>query len=171
MTLESEQRSRDQTEETYDSRTDEIVDATVMRITGAGHLVVYPAGGMDDVQVGNPVRVIVPGKGVRPYLALEVREEHISSPISSNWAIIVSGHESMEACRVSLNGVPLRTIDHMNQPTTEMRLPRDGSLSFHIPEGVELNSASIVEVRDGDRLLRSVPFNEIRGMKSFPSES
>lgn len=171
MTLESEQRSRDETEESYDHRTDEIVDATVMRVTGAGHLVVYPNGGADDVRPGNPVRIIVPGKGVRPYLALEVREEHISSPFSSNWAIIVSGHESLEACRVSLNNVPLRTIDHMNQPTTELRIPRDGALAFHIPDGMELNSGSIVEIRDGDLLLRSVPFGEIRGMKPSPTES
>ena len=152
-------------------RTDEIVDATVMRVTGAGHLVVYPAEGAEDVRVGNPVRIIVPGKGVRPYLALEVREEHISSPFSSNWAIVVSVHESIEACRVSLNNVPLRTIDHMNQPTTELRIPRDGALAFHIPEGMEMNSGSIVEIRDGDRLLRSVPFGEIRGMKPSPTES
>jgi len=170
MTLESEQRSRDETEERYDLRTDEIVDATVMRVTGAGHLVVYPDGGAGDVRVGNPVRIIVPGKGVRPYLALEVRDEHISSPFSSNWAIVVSGHESLEACRVSLNNEPLRTIDHMNQATTELRLPRDGALAFHIPDGMEMNVASIVEVRDGDRVLRSEAFGEIRGAKAPPAE-
>jgi hypothetical protein len=170
MTLETEQRPRDETE-SYDSRTDEIIDATVMRITGAGHLVVYPESEMDDVRVGNPVRIIVPGKGVRPYLALEVREEHISSPFSSDWAIIVSGHESIEACQVSLNNVALRTIDHMNQASTDLRLPRDGALAFHIPHGIVLSSASVVEVRDGDRLLRSEALGEIKGAKLPPIET
>jgi hypothetical protein len=171
MTLETKQRSRGEVEEDYDSRTDEIVDATVMRVTGAGHLVVYPVGGMGDVRVGNPVRVIVPGKGVRPYLALEVREEHVSSPFSSNWAIIVSGHESIEKCQVSFNGVPLSTIDHLGHATTELRLPRDGALAFHIPANMELDRAYLVEVRDGDRLLRSEPLGEVRGMRPLQPET
>ena len=171
MALKTKQKPRNETEDDYDSRTDEIVDATVMRITGAGHFVVYPAGRGQDVRVGNPVRIIVPGKGVRHYLALEVREERMSSPISSNWAILVTGHESIEACRVSYNHVPLSTIDHMNHAVAELRMPRDGALAFHIPDEMELNDAFVVEVRDGDRLLRSQAFGEIRGVKPPPTET
>jgi hypothetical protein len=73
MTLETEQRSREDTGYGDGSGYDEIIDAKVARITGAGHLVVYPVEASDDVEVGDPVKVIVPGKGLRPQVSLGLR--------------------------------------------------------------------------------------------------
>jgi hypothetical protein len=168
MTLETKHRSRDDTVEAY--RTEQVVDGTVMRITGAGKYIVYPNTGRNGVRVGNPVRVIVAEKTVRPIVSLEVREERISSPISSTWAIIVSGHESIERCQVFYNHMQLSTIDHLGELKSEMRMPRDSSLSFHIPDSMELNDAYMVEVFDGEHLLRSDTFGSVRtiGMATSP---
>ncbi len=165
MTLETRRRSRNNTEEVTEYRTDQVVDGTVMRITGAGKFIVYPNGGRNGVRVGNPVRIIVAqSQVVKPIIAVELREEHMTTPISSNWAIIVSGHQSIERCRVFYNHAQLNTIDHLGEVKSEMRMPRDGSLSFHIPDSMELNDSFLVEVTDGDQLLRSDTFGAIRTM-------
>jgi hypothetical protein len=160
MTLETKHRVRDGTEEAY--RTEQVVDGTVMRITGAGKFIVYPNGGREGVRVGNPVRLIVSEMTVRPLVLLDAREERITSPISSTWAIIVSGPQSIEKCRVFYNHVQLSTVDHLGVLKSEMRMPRDTSLAFHIPDTMELNDAFLVEVFEGDRLMRSDTFGSIR---------
>ncbi len=160
MTLETKHRPREEEADVY--RTEQVVDGTVMRITGAGKFIVYPNVRRNGVKVGNPVRIIVAEKTVRPLVSLEAREERMTSPLSSTWAIIVSGHPSIERCRVFYNHVQLSTIDHLGELKSEMRMPRDGALSFHIPDNMELNDAHMVEVFEGDRLLRSETFGSIR---------
>lgn len=168
MTLETKRRYHDDTAEAY--RTEQVVDGTVMRITGAGKFIVYPNNGRGGVRVGNPVRIIVAEKSVRPIVSLEAREERITSPMSSTWAVIVSGHDSIERCRVFYNHVQLSTIDHLGELKSEMRMSRDSSLSFHIPDSMELNDAYLVEVFDGDRLLRSDTFGSIRMGVATPTK-
>jgi hypothetical protein len=162
MAQESQSRYRQDREEPEEYRTEEVIDGTVMRVTGAGNFVVYPAKRSNGASVGNPVKIIVSEKMVRPLVSLEAREERISSPMSSNWAIVVSSRQSVEKCRVFYNHVQLNTVDHMGDARSELRMPRDGSLSFHIPDSMTLSDAYMVQVRDGDRLLRSETFGSIR---------
>ncbi len=168
MTLETKHRPRDETAEAY--RTEQVVDGTVMRITGAGKFVVCPLTGRNGVRVGNPVRIIVAERTVRPPVSLEAREERPTFPISSTWAIIVSGYESIERCRVFYNHMQLSAIDHLGELKSEMRLPRDSSLSFHIPDSMEVNDVYLVEVFDGDHLVRSDTFGSIRTMPPVRTE-
>ena len=78
MTYETKRRPRDDTAEAY--RTEQVVDGTVMRITGAGKLIVYPATGRSGVRVGNPVRIIVAEKSVRPIVILLSRAVRSPTP-------------------------------------------------------------------------------------------
>jgi hypothetical protein len=170
MTQETEQRTRDDSQVVYDTNVVETVDARLMRITGAGNYVVYPlekSRNLRDVKVGDPVKVIIPGKG-RTDISLEAREEHVSTPIMSNWAIVVFSRESIELCRVYYAGVLLTGVDHMGAGRTELRLPRDGSVTFRIPDTVQIDDAAMVEVRDADTVLVSVPFGSIRGVRATP---
>jgi len=169
MAQEIRTRSRDDVRGTNEFRTEELIEGTIMRITGAGNYIVYPVTENDEVRVGNPVRIIVGEKIVSAVASLEAREDHISTPILSNWAIIVSGHQNIERCRVFYNNVQLSTIDHMGTLRSEMRLPRADSLWFRIPDTMEVNDAYLVEVRDGDRLLRSETFGSIRFIPAPPS--
>jgi len=168
MTVETRQRSRDEPADRYDAGVDEVVEGRVMRITGAGKFIVYPVDARGrDVKVGDPARIVIPGKLLHDIM-LETREDRISTPIASNWAIIVSGRQSVERCRVFYNSVQLNAIDHMGQARAELRLPRDGSLTFRIPDYMEINDAFLVEVRDGEVLLRGEPFGAIRRLRAPP---
>jgi hypothetical protein len=169
MAQQTQSSSRDDILEPNEYRTQQVVDGTVMRITGAGNLIVYPASRSHDINVGNPVKIVVAEKTIRATVSLEARQDPISTPISSNWAIIISGPQSIERCRVFYNRVQLKTVDHIGELRTEVRMPRAGSLFFRIPNSMELNDAYIVEVRDGDRLLRSESFGAIRTMPAPPS--
>jgi hypothetical protein len=164
MTLETEQRSREKAGDD-DSGYDEVIDAKVMRITGAGHLVVYPVQEAGDVEVGDPVKVIVPGKGLRPHVSLELREDTLSLPISSRWAIVVSLDQSVAACRVFYNHMQLNAIDHLGHATLESRVSRDEPTAFHIPDYMEMGDGFLVEVRDGDLLLRTATLGEVRELQ------
>jgi hypothetical protein len=152
-------------------RTEQVIDGTVMRITGAGNMIVYPANRSDDAHVGNPVKIIVAEKTIRATVSLEAREDPISTPIPSTWAIIISGPQSIERCQVFFNQVQLKTVDHMGELRSEVRMPRAGSLYFRIPDSMALNDAYVVQVRDGARLLRSETFGSIRIMPAPPSRA
>jgi len=161
MAQQTQSRVREDTDEPNEYKTEEVVDGTVVRITGAGNFVVYPVSKGSAVRKGNPVRIVVAEKMVSPMVSIEAREERISTPISSSWAVVVSTRQSIERCRVFYNRVQLSTVDHMGQAKSELRMARDSSLSFHIPDSMELDDAYPVQVRDGDRLLRSEAFGSI----------
>jgi hypothetical protein len=169
MAQQTQSSSRDDAGEPNEYRTEQVIDGTVMRITGAGNMIVYPSNRSDDAHVGNPVKIIIAEKTIRTTVSLEAREDPIVSPIPSTWAIIVSGPQSIERCQVFYNRVQLKTIDHMGGPRSEVRMPRAGTLYFRIPSSMELNDAYIVQVRDGARLLRSETFGTIRTMPAPPS--
>jgi hypothetical protein len=162
MAQQTQSGSRDDILQPNEYRTQQVIDGTVMRITGAGNLIVYPVSRSHDMNVGNPVKIIVAEKTIRAMVSLEAKHEPISTPISSTWAIIVSGPQSIERCQVFYNHVQLETIDHMGKLRTEVRMPRAGSLYFRIPDSMDLDDAYVVEVRDGDRLLRSETLGAIR---------
>lgn len=171
MAQETQIRSRDDTGEPTEYMTEQVVEGTVKRITGAGNFVVYPMNSGDDVRVGNAVKITVAQKMVLPMITVQAREERISSPISSSWAIVVSGHQSIERCRVFYNSAQLSTIDHMGEARSELRMPRDSFLSFHIPDSMELNDAYLVQVKDGDRLLSGMTFGSIRMSRASTAPS
>jgi hypothetical protein len=169
MAQQTQSSSRDDVLEPNEYRTQQVIDGTVMRITGAGNLIVYPASRSHDANIGNPVKIIVAEKTIRAMVSLEARRDPISTPISSTWAIVISGPQSIERCQVFYNHVQLKTIDHMGELRAEVRMTRAGSLFFRIPDSMELNDAYFVEVMDGDRLLRSEAFGTIRVMPAPPS--
>jgi hypothetical protein len=170
MAQQTQNSSRDDLGEPNEYRTEQVIDGTVMRITGAGNMIVYPASRSSDAHVGNPVKIIIAEKTIRMAVSLEARKDPISTPIPSTWAIIISGPQSFERCQVFFNHVQLKTIDHMGELRSEVRMPRAGSLYFRIPASMELNDTYLVEVRDGDRLLRSETFGSIRVMPAPPSK-
>jgi hypothetical protein len=170
MAQKTQSSSRDDVGEPNEYRTKQVIDGTVMRITGAGNMIVYPASKSNDARVGNPVKIIVAEKTIRAIVSLEAREDPISTPISSTWAIVVSGPQSIERCQVLYNRVQLKTIDHMGELRSEVRMPRAGSLYFRIPDSMALDDAYMVQVRDGGRLLRSEAFGSIRVIPTPPSK-
>jgi hypothetical protein len=170
MAQQTQSSSRDDMLEPNEYRTQKVIDGTVMRITGAGNLIVYRASRSHDMSVGNPVKIIVAEKMIRAMVSLEARQDPVSTPISSTWAIIISAPQSIERCQVFYNHAQLKTIDHMGKLRTEVRMPRAGSLYFRIPDSMELDDAYVVEVRDGDRLLRSETFGAIRILPAPPSK-
>jgi hypothetical protein len=162
MAQQTESRPRQDTEEADEYRTEEVVDGTVKRITGAGNFIVYPVSKGNEVKTGDPVRIVVAEKMAHPMVSLEAREERMSLPISSDWAVVVDARESIERCRVFYNGFQLSTIDHLAKVRSELRMPPDSEQSFHIPDSMEIDDAYSVKVMDGERLLRSTTFGSIR---------
>ncbi len=92
---------------------------------------------------------------------LETFKERISWPFPSNWAIIVKGNRYVERCSVSYDGMRLSALDPAGVARLEFPLPRDGVLNFRIPETVNLDNDSMVEVKDGDRLIDTEKFGSI----------
>ena len=152
-----------------------VVEGTIERLTGAGKFVVSPIREHTDVAVGNRVMVVILDK-LQPEIALQTFKERVTSPFPSNWAIIVTGNRYVERCNVSYNGTQLSALDPAGVPRTELPLPRDGVLNFRIPETVNVENDEIVEVRDGNRMIR---YGELRidpgqadeGIVSRPSPS
>ena len=171
MAQQTQSSPRGDTGESNEYRTQQVVEGTVMRITGAGNLVVYPSSSSGDINVGNPVRIVVAENAIRAVIYLEAREDPISIPIASTWAIIASGPDSIERCQVFYNGVQLKTIDHMGELRSEVRMPRAGSLSYRIPAPMALNPDYIVQVRDGDRVLREEALGSMHSMPASPPKA
>jgi hypothetical protein len=126
-----------------------VVEGTVERLTGAGKFVVAPVREQSDVEVGNRVMIILLDK-LQPAVYLETFKERVTSPFPSNWAIIVRGNRYVEKCRVSYDGKQLSALDPAGVARSELPLPRDGVLNFRIPETVNVDNDSMVEVRDGE---------------------
>jgi hypothetical protein len=137
-----------------------VVEGTVERLTGGGKFVVAPVREYADVEVGNQVMIIVLDK-LQPEVYLETFKERVTSPFPSNYVIIVKGNRYLEKCRVSYADKPLSALDPAGVARYELPLPRDGVLNFRIPEAVNVDMESIVEVRDGDRSIMRVRFGSI----------
>jgi hypothetical protein len=137
-----------------------VVEGKVERLTGAGKFVVAPVREDLEVEVGNQVMIVVLDK-LAPEVFLETSKERVTLPFPSNWAIIVKGNRYVEKCRVSYNGTQLSALDPAGVARYELPLPRDGVLNFRIPEAVNLDNESMVEVKDGDRSIDMEKFGSI----------
>ncbi|MGA2665069.1 MAG: hypothetical protein ABSF83_09010 [Nitrososphaerales archaeon] len=137
-----------------------VVEGTVERLTGGGKFVVSPVREYADVDVGNRVMIIVLDK-LQPEVFLETFKERVTLPFPSNWAIIVKGNRYVERCRLSYNGTQLSALDPAGVARYELPLPRDGVLNFRIPETVNLDNESTVEVKDGERSIDVEKFGSI----------
>jgi hypothetical protein len=73
MAQQTQSSPRGDTGEPNEYRTQQVMDGTVVRITGAGNLIVHPANPSGDINVGNPVRIIVAENAVRAAIWLEAR--------------------------------------------------------------------------------------------------
>jgi hypothetical protein len=138
-----------------------VVEGSIERLTGAGKFVVAPIREHTDVAVGNRVMVVVLDK-LQPEVELMTFKDRVTTPFPSNWAIVVTGNRFVERCNVYYNGNKLSALDASGVTQSELKLPRDGVLNFRIPETVNVENDETVEVRDGDRLIRSEPFGLIR---------
>jgi hypothetical protein len=137
-----------------------VVEGMVERLTGGGKFVVAPVREYEEVEVGNRVMIIILDK-LQAEVYLETFKERVTSPFPSNWAIIVKGNRYVERCNVSYNGTRLSALDPAGVARLELPLPRDGVLNFRIPEAVNLDNESMVNVKDGDRLIQAEKFGSI----------
>jgi hypothetical protein len=137
-----------------------VVEGKVERLTGAGKFVVAPVREDLEVEVGNQVMIVVLDK-LMPAVYLETLKERVTSPFPSNWAIIVKGNIHVEKCRVSYAGTQLSALDPAGVARYELPLPRDGVLNFRIPEAINLDNESMVEVKDGERSIDMEKFGSI----------
>jgi hypothetical protein len=148
-----------------------VVEGMVERLTGGGKFVVAPVREYADVDVGNRVMIIVLDK-LQPEVFLEILKERVTLPFPSNWAIIVKGNRYVEKCRATYNGTQLSALDPAGVARYELPLPRDGILNFRIPEAVNLDNESIVEIKDGERTIDLEKFGVIALMpmkEAFPT--
>jgi hypothetical protein len=148
-----------------------VIEAKVERLTGGGKFVVAPVREQSDVEVGNQVMVIVLDK-LQPEVYLETLKERVTSPFPSNWAIIVKGNRYVEKCRVTYGGNQLSALDPAGVARIELPLAREGILNFRIPETVNLDNESMVEVKDGNRSIDLEKFGSIVAMptkEAFPT--
>jgi len=137
-----------------------VVEGTVERLTGGGKFVVAPVRDYADVDVGNRVMIIVLDK-LQQEVFVETLKERVTSPFPSNYAIIVKGNRFVEKCKVSYDGKQLSALDPAGVARSELPLPRDGVLNFRIPETINVDNESVVEVRDGDRPIAVEKFGSI----------
>jgi hypothetical protein len=137
-----------------------VVEGVIERLTGGGKFVVAPVREDVEVEIGNRVMIVVLDK-LQPEVFLETFKERVTSPFPSNWAIIVKGNTYVARCRVSYDGKQLFAMDPAGVAKEELARPRDGVLNFRIPETVNVDNESMIEVRDGDRLLDTERFGSI----------
>jgi len=137
-----------------------VVEGTVERLTGGGKFVVAPVRGYADVDVGNQVMIVVLDK-LQQQVFVETLKERVTSPFPSNYAIVVKGNRFVEKCKVSYESTPLIALDPAGVAKYELPLPRDGVLYFRIPETVNVDNESVVEVRDGETVIATEKFGSI----------
>jgi hypothetical protein len=137
-----------------------VVEGKVERLTGAGKFVVAPVREQASVEVGDQVMIIVLDK-LQQEVYVQTFKERVTSPFPSNWAIIVMGNRYVERCRVYYDGKQLSALDPAGVAKSELPLPLDGVLDFRIPETVNVNNESMVEVKDGDRSIELAKFGSI----------
>jgi hypothetical protein len=113
--------------------------------------------------MGDQVMIIVVDK-LQSEVYLQTLKERVTSPFPSNWAIIVRGNRYVEKCSVSYDGKQLSALDPAGVARYELPLPRDGLLNFRIPESVNIDNESTVEVKDGVRSISMDKFGSIAAM-------
>lgn len=133
-----------------------------MRITGSGNFIVYPDRRRTEAHDGS--RVIVLTSSINPVqVSLEVIRDRISEPYRSDLTLIVGARRRVERCNAWCNGRRLSAEDSMGTPQTELPLPIGGYLYFRIPEETPVEAETVLEVRDGDVVLRREKFGRIVG--------
>jgi len=137
-----------------------VVEGMVERLTGGGKFVVAPVREYAEVDVGNRVMIIVLDK-LQPDVFIETLKERVTWPFPSNWAIVVKGNRYVERCSAYYGSTQLSALDPAGVARTELPLPRDGVLNFRIPEAVNLDNESMVEIRDGGRPIDTERFGSI----------
>jgi hypothetical protein len=125
-----------------------VVDGKVERLTGAGKFVVAPIRDDALVDVGDQVMIVVVDK-LQPAVYLQTSKERVTSPFRSNWAIVVRGNRYVEKCGVWYDNKQLSALGASGVAKTELPLPRDSVLYFRIPEALDIENDSMVEVKDG----------------------
>jgi hypothetical protein len=129
-----------------------VITGTVERVTGAGNVIVYPSQHDPDLKKGEEALIVTDKEVVQKVdIGLEIARDHVLSPYPSDFAVIVKSRtRSLERCSVYLDGTQLSTLDSTGHPVSELPLPNDGWLSFHVPQGTPIRPGSSVELRDGD---------------------
>jgi len=137
-----------------------VVDGKVERLTGAGKFVVAPVREDAAVVVGDQVMIMIVDR-LQPGVYLQTLKERATSPFRSNWAIVVRGNRYVDACNVTYDGKKLSALDASGVARQELHLPLDGLLIFRLPETMDVENESMIEVRDGDAPLLSVKFGSL----------
>jgi len=137
-----------------------VVDGKVERLTGAGKFVVAPVREDAAVEVGDQVMIVIVDK-LQAAVYIQTLKERVTTPFRSNWAIVVRGNRYIESCSVTYDGKQLSALDSSGVARHRLPLPRDGSLSFRIPEFVDVENESTVEVKDGETILLTVKFGSL----------
>jgi len=140
-----------------------VVDGKVERLTGAGKFVVAPVREDAAVDVGDQVMIVIVDK-LQAAVYLQTMKERVTSPFRSNWAIVVRGNRYVESCSVTYDGKQLSALDASGVARHALTLPRDGFLSFRIPEFVDVENESMVEVKDGETPIFSEKFGSLAAM-------
>lgn len=140
-----------------------VVEGKIERLTGAGKFVVAPVREDADVDVGDQVMIIVVDK-LQQEVYVQTLKERVTTPFPSNWAVVVRGNRYVEKCNVTYDGKQLSALDPSGIARTELPLPRDGLLNFRIPEIVNLDNESMVEVKDGVRSIIAERFGSLATM-------
>jgi hypothetical protein len=140
-----------------------VVDGKVERLTGAGKFVVAPIREDAVVGVGDQVMIVIVDR-LQVGVYLQTLKERIITPFRSNWAIVVRGNRYVEKCNVTYNGKQLSALDAFGVARHTLALPRDGLLGFRIPEYVDVENESMVEVKDGETRVLLVKFGSLAAM-------
>jgi hypothetical protein len=150
-----------------------VVEGKVERLTGAGKFVVAPVREDVDVDVGDQVMIIVVDK-LQPLVYVQTLKERVTNPFPSNWAIVVRGNRFVDKCNVYYDGRQLTALDGAGVARYELPLPRDGWLSFRIPETADVENESTVEVKDGVTTIMLEKFGTLAAApvkEAFPTVS
>src|SRR5438094_9100297 len=107
-----------------------VQEGIVERVTGAGKLVVEPAGAHADLKVGDEVMIVASTKKPEHEIALETLKARVTSPFPSNWTIIVRGNKRLDRCSVYIDAAQLRALDSDGELRSVLPLPSGGVLNF-----------------------------------------
>src|ERR1022692_1029927 len=93
-----------------------VQEGRVERVTGAGKLVVEPAGTHPDLKVGDEVMIVTTDRKPQQEITLEVLKARVTAPFPSDWTIIVRGRRALDRCNVHIDATQLRALDSDGVP-------------------------------------------------------
>lgn len=96
-------------------------------------------------------------KEKEPWVSVDKFEEDLETPYKSHWTIRVRANRQIDRCRVTFDGVSLKT----NNGQETVLLNKGGADNFRIPRDHPISSKGQAIILNGDEMIKKLGWGEI----------